>query len=125
MSGGFLSIIVAVPLKIGHRKPQIVRQIMLLSGDKQIALGAPGAQAIGFSADGSRLLATAGNQILSFDLGTNAATALTCDCSLSTLERVQGNAVFRVSSAKDGYFSLYDGDSVEPRITLIAAGGIQ
>ncbi len=100
-------------------------QLSVISGDKRTDFAAEGPQAIAFSGDGSRLIAAAANQILSFDLATGSSSAQVCDCTVSVLERVQGNSVFRISAAKDGYFSLFDGDSAEPRITLIAAGGNQ
>ncbi|MBI4876536.1 MAG: hypothetical protein HY822_18015 [Acidobacteria bacterium] len=79
--------------------------------------------ALAFSADGRKLAVA--SQLLSsvvlVDLASRQASLASCECSVETLARVRGNAVFLLTGSAKGRPPLFDGDGAEPRIVLAGA----
>ncbi len=80
--------------------------------------------ALAFSADGTKLAAASdeARSVVLIDLETRAVVSVACEAKINALERVRGNAVFRLTRAAGERSPLFDGDAPEPRIVFIAAG---
>ncbi len=57
------------------------------------------------------------------DLNTGTSKTLQCDCVPTELTRLHGNAVFRLTSLKDGTIWILNGDEDDPKVTFVAARG--
>lgn len=57
--------------------------------------------------------------VAALDLAGGAATLLACDCKLTALERLDGNAVFRLSDLSAEPLWLLDGDAPEARVVFV------
>lgn len=93
-------------------------QLIRSSGDP-VALDLVKPSAVAF---GSRSVLAGGEKALSiFD--ENGARTIACDCAATTLERLAGTDVFRLTGVDSPSIAIYDGDSDEPRIVYIPAEG--
>lgn len=85
--------------------------------------GISGPVAVAVSDDNRQIL-IANSQpgsVAQVDLSSGTLTLVPCDCAVVGLQRLNGNAVFRVMEASDGLVRLFDGDAAEPRILLVPA----
>lgn len=80
-----------------------------------------------FSADGRSVILASreSGRVVWIDLQSRARQETSCSCRPDGLFPLRGNAVFRLSSAIKGGFPVFDGDSGEPRIVLVATTEVE
>jgi hypothetical protein len=67
-------------------------------------------------------VANAGSgSIASLDLAGGAPLLVACDCALTSLERLHGNAVFRLTEPSGEPLWVFDGDAPEARVVFVPA----
>jgi hypothetical protein len=76
--------------------------------------------AVSFSLDGSRaFVADSNGTVIEFDLSAASAQSFSCECKITGLHRLAGNAVFRLTDSLDKPLLLFDGDALQPRIVFV------
>ena len=78
------------------------------------------------SSDGARIVvAMRAGQVMLRDLSAGSQSVIVCNCEPTGLNRLRGNAVFRLNDPGSGPVWLLDADSPEARIVFVAvaAGG--
>lgn len=97
--------------------------------------GISGPVAVSLSRDNLRAFVASADTatVTVLDLAGGPASLVSCPCKLTALERLEGNAVFRVSDPSAEPLWVFDGDSAQPRVVFIpsappavpASGGVQ
>jgi hypothetical protein len=114
---------------VGDNAAQAV--FMLVDADgaaNQIPLAAYGdgfdaISGVAASDDGLRVFVTSNSSenVSLVDVQTGQATALSCHCQSTGLQRLKGPMIFRLSDASNGAIALLDGSSSSARVTLVPA----
>jgi hypothetical protein len=99
-------------------------QLLRLAGE-QDGVAAP--REVGASRDGRRAVVMNGGsrELIVLDLAGGPALTVACEVGATSLERLDGNAVFRLTEAAGREVWLLDGDWPEPRVVFVAAAGGQ
>lgn len=87
--------------------------------------GISGPVAVAVSGD-NRQIVIANSQpgsVAQVDISNGTVTAVPCECAVVGLQRLDGNAVFRLTEASEGLVRVFDGDAAEPRIVLVPGDG--
>jgi len=89
--------------------------------------GVSGPSAVELSASQQRvIIANSGsNAVLIVDLGGKASSLVPCNCQVRGLQRLSGDAVFRLTDSADQPMWLLDGDSDTPRVVFVAQAADQ
>jgi len=95
-------------------------EVIPLAGDAE---GILDPVAVGVSRDNRRVfVANAGSRAVAvLDLAGGPASLVACQCELTGLERMQGNAVFRLSDPTADPMWVFDGDAREARVVFVPA----
>jgi len=93
-------------------------EVIPLAGEKE---GISGPVAVSISRDNRRVfVANAGaGTVVVLDLAGGAPSVFACDCTVTGLERMQGNAVFRLTDLSGDPMWLLDGDAPEARVVFV------
>lgn len=92
-------------------------EVVLVDGGFVRTLSAASRPAsLAFSADGEKLGIVSEQAADIVNLRTGEKRSITCACGVNVIERMQGNAVFRLGSAYKGAIRFLDGDASEPRL---------
>ena len=102
-------------------------QILLAEPQRAISVMARDLEkpsSVAFSSDGRRIVAAspATSSVAQIDVASREVSTAVCECSVETLVRTRGNAVFRLRDPAKGRTPMFDGDGDGPRIVFIAAG---
>ena len=89
------------------------------SGFTRVLAASDRPASMAFSADGDKLGITAAESALLVSLRTGETQTVACLCASNAIERMQGNAVFRLGAATKGAIRFLDGDAVEPRLFTV------
>jgi hypothetical protein len=83
--------------------------------------GIAGPAAVAVSADGRHAVVANADSgtVAEFELEGAARVVVPCRCSPATLERLNGNAIFRLNEPSAGPMRLFDGDFAEPRVLFV------
>jgi hypothetical protein len=97
-------------------------ELLPLAGERE---GVAGPVAVAWSGNGSRLMVAngAGRSVLVVDREGGAIGVVPCECEPAGLQRLAGNAVFRLTDASGEPMWLFDGDAVEPRVVFVVTAG--
>jgi hypothetical protein len=91
---------------------------LLIAGERD---GVAGPVAVASSADNQRALVanSRSSTVAVFDLSGGAPAVVSCPCVPALLDRLTGNAVFRLTEPSAGPMWLFDGDSAELRTVFV------
>lgn len=73
---------------------------------------------IAFSADGEILGVASAESAMLLNLRTGNTQSIDCSCAANAMERMQGNAVFRLGNTSKGAIRFLDGDALQPRVFI-------
>ena len=98
--------------------------VVRMAGERD---GVAGPREVVASRDGRRAVVMNGGagDLILLDLVGGPAVRVACEVTATGLERLDGNAVFRLTEAGAGPVWLLDGDWPEPRVIFVAATGGQ
>jgi hypothetical protein len=92
---------------------------LLRSDTEPRALSVAGATAVAFLRDGLAVAAKGGVEVI----GETASRTIPCDCDATSLDRLAGSDVFRLTGLGSSNLAVYDGSSSEPAILYIPNEG--